>query len=197
MKCTQKIMQHIHIVTTRFNADTWSENCEYRKKIIEHESKSDCEIDCEIDLSVSKRTLITQCIYGSPQKITEHIGHNELVFVIEMNNTTNKIEGIGLVRNHVLDRKDNNFYYRMYKNGNYNRYVYKSAYHLDRRTLEGLNEKLVTILDFICFKGKTHLKRGSGITRIPDKLYQHKLCEGFNVKSTLREIFKTFYSRNR
>jgi hypothetical protein len=180
-------MQHIHIVTSRFNTDTWNENCAYRKKIYDYEH------DVE---RVNETYFGTKCIYGSPQKITEKIGNNELVFVVEMNNTTNKIEGIGLIRNHVLDKKDNNFYYRLYKNGNYNRYVYKSAYHLDRRTLEGLNEKLVSILDVICFKGKTHLKRGSGITRIPDKLYQHKLCEDFNVKSTLREIFKTFYSQN-
>jgi hypothetical protein len=187
-------MQNIHVVTTRFNKDTWNENFEYRKRIREFEMKEKNDDGSVDDADTVK---LTRCIYGAPQKLTEKIGNNELVFVVEMNNTVNKVEGVGLIRNQVLNKTDNAFYYRVYKNGNYNRYIYKSAYHLDRRTLETLCERLVVILDFICFKGKTHLKRGSGFTRIPDKLYEHKICEGFHMKSMLREVFKTYYTTQR
>jgi hypothetical protein len=187
-------MQNIHVVTTRFNKDTWNENSEYRKRIREFEMK---EKNNDEPIDDADTVKLTRCIYGAPQKLTEKIGNNELVFVVEMNNTINKVEGVGLIRNQVLNKTDNAFYYRVYKNGNYNRYIYKSAYHLDRRTLETLCERLVVILDFICFKGKTHLKRGSGFTRIPDKLYEHKICDGFHMKSMLREVFKTYYTSQR
>jgi len=205
VKCRQKqnernedshYMQNIHVVTTRFNTDTWNENSEYRKRIREFETKEEdgAGTGAGAGAGTGEPCKLTRCIYGAPQKLTEKIGNNELVFVVEMNNTINKVEGVGLIRNQVLNKTDNAFYYRVYKNGNYNRYIYKSAYHLDRKTLETLCERLVVILDFICFKGKTHLKRGSGFTRIPDKLYKYKICEGFNMKSMLREVFKTYYT---
>jgi endonuclease V-like protein UPF0215 family len=44
-----------------------------------------------------------------------------------MNNETNKIEGIGLIRNHLAHDKR----HKIYNNNEYNRYIYRGKYWLD------------------------------------------------------------------
>ena len=107
-----------------------------------------------------------------------------------MNNSTNKIEGIGLIKNLIQFDK----YYQVYKTGNYNRYTYKSNYRIDRAVLENYNLKMVNLFDHILFKEKTHMKRGSGITTIPEKLLKHKLCTGVVFKMELRELFQRYFN---
>ena len=71
-----------HIATTRFNNDTIIENMVYREK-----------------------TKIP-VIYGTMIKIHRKIDIGSFLFIVEMNNDTNKIEGIGLVKNNlVLEKK--------------------------------------------------------------------------------------------
>jgi hypothetical protein len=151
----------IKIVSTRFNDITWQENLDFR-------SKNNIE-----------------CIYGTPLEMPPHICLDSNVFVIEMNNSKNKIEGIGLIRNKTHIDK----YYKIYHEGNYNRYIYKGSYYLNRDKLLFLDEELVKIFDYILFKEKTHLKRGSGFTSIPEKLLNHSICENINIKRRLRELF--------
>ncbi len=149
----------IQILTTRFNNDTWIENCDYKE-----------------------RNGIKGCIYGSATKIKWAIPLNILVFIIEMNNSTNHIEGIGLVRNFTHFDK----YYKIYDSGTYNRYVYKSDYRIDRSCLQ---VELVETLEKICFKGKTHLKRGIGFTSIPEKLKRNiESCE-FDIEKCIKTEF--------
>jgi len=156
----------VYLVSTRFNDETWGENSNYRKK---HK---------------------IQCIYGTPVELPPHICIDANVFVVEMNNTQNKIEGIGLVRNRPCMEK----YYRIHQEGNYNRYIYKSEFYLNREQLLCFNEKFVNILDYILFKGKTHLKRGSGFTSVSDKLIKrHSICENINLIRSLREIFVEYF----
>ena len=57
----------------------------------------------------------------------------------DQNNSKNKIEGIGLIRNRTHVDK----YYKIYHEGNYNRYVYKGNYYLNREKLLTLDENLV------------------------------------------------------
>ena len=158
----------IPIVTSRFNNATWFENCEYRMKYTND-----------------------ACIYGAPLQMSSKIFANSLVFVVEMNNSKNKIEGIGLIRNHISHDK----YYKVYQTGNYNRYIYKGDLRIDRASLEEYCPQLVSILDHILFKEKTHLKRGSGFTMIPDKLLYHKKCTsiGLNIKQELKIIFQRHF----
>jgi hypothetical protein len=157
------------IVTSRFNNSTWEENCSFREK-------HNC----------------TGCIYGSPKQMTEKIPLNSLLFVVEMNNTTNKIEGIGLIRNLLNHEKK----MRVYQIGNYNRYSYQGNYRIDRSILEAVCPQILQILEKLVFTGKTHLKRGAGFTRIPEKLYkQHKILETYNyseqqIKEELATVFK-------
>lgn len=156
----------IHLVSTRFNDNTWEENSLYRKK---HK---------------------INCIYGTPLEFSPRICIDANVFVIEMNNTKNKIEGIGLVKNRPhLDK-----YYKIYQEGNYNRYIYKSNYHLNRDQLLNCNEEIVGIFDYILFKQKTHLKRGSGFTTIPEKLLHHFVTENINIVRTLKDIFIQYFT---
>jgi len=156
------------LVTTRFNDSTWEENCRYRRM-----------------------NKITGCIYGSPCKMSPKIIQETLVFVIEMNNDLNRIEGIGLVRN--ITRSDK--YYSIYKGGNYNRFTFKGDYRIDRLELIKNNSNLVNILDYILFKEKTHLKRGSGFTSVPEKLLNHSLCEKLNIINEIKLLFLKVFEK--
>jgi hypothetical protein len=149
------------LVSTRFNNDTWRENGEYRLK------------------------YNYKCIYSDQQKMSPKILEDSLVFVIEMNNDKNQIEGIGLIKNKpIFDR-----YYKIYDIGNFNRYTFKSNYYLSREELLQYNQILVQMFDYILFKEKTHMKRGAGYTTIPEKLLNHKKCEKINLKQEIKNIF--------
>jgi hypothetical protein len=159
----------VKIVSTRFTNTTLQENRDYRVK-----------------------HPLPVCIYGSPQEFSPKILYDEVVFVVEMNNDINKIEGIGLIRNKPYRDR----YYNIHTNGNYNRYIYKSNYFIDRDTLLRYNVRLIEVLDYILFKEKTHLKRGSGFTTIPEKLIKHKFCETMNILQDIRDIFMNLFGSN-
>jgi hypothetical protein len=156
------------IVSTRFTNNTLKENRDYRLK------------------------NGIKCIYGSPQEFSPKILYETVLFVVEMNNEENKIEGIGLIRNHPSSDK----YYNIYYDGNYNRYIYKSDYFVDRDVMIRYNPFLVKVLDYILFKEKTHLKRGTGFTTIPEKLLKHKICENMDILNVIKEIFMRHFSTN-
>ena len=149
------------IVTTRFNNETWQKNCENRIK------------------------RGHACIYASPHELSPKIDLDSPVFVIEMNNSINKIEGIGLIKNKFQTDK----YYKIQNDQNYNRYIYFGHYHIERTIIENYNPFLVYILDQILFKGYTHSKRGAGFTTIPEKVLTLDICEGTNFKKEIKEIF--------
>ena len=147
-------MSNNPLLTTRFYNATYQQNSRVRKENEE-----------------------IGCIYGSPMAINEkYTSFDSLSFMIEMNNEANRIEGIGLIRNRIcFDRR----FQILYDNGNYNRYIYKGSYRLDRLVIEEYNPKLVELFDHILFKGKSHMKRSVGISRITSKLYKKELCVDF------------------
>jgi len=149
------------IVTTRFNNETLVNNYNYRKK------------------------YGFNCMYCCPSEMSPKIHYNSPVFVIEMNNTTNKIEGIGLIKN----KPDSKRYYKVHSDGNTNRYTYIGDYFIERDTIYDYNCPLVYVLEEILFKGKTHSKRGSGLTQIPEKVLHFDICDGINVKKEIKELF--------
>ena len=152
------------IVSTRFNDSTWSQNQEYR-------AKHKC------------------CSYSAPAPMSPKIPNESLVLVVEMNNTKNQVEGIGLIRNSpLLDR-----YYKTYDYFDYNRYFYKSKYHVSRDKLVEYNARLIDVLDHILFKEKTHMKRGGGFTTIPLKLLNHERARGMDVKQEIKGAFLSTY----
>ena len=157
------------IATTRFNNDTLETNYAYRKK------------------------YGFACMYCCPQEMSPTIYYNTLVFVIEMNNQTNKIEGIGLIRNQlVLDKR-----YNVYSIGDYNRYIYKGDYWISRERLCYYDKELVDIFETILFKGKGHFKRQSGISVVSSLLFEKWEYDEEIIRTDLKNIFiKEFCSLN-
>jgi len=126
-----------YLMTTRFNDNTWRENRQYCEK------------------------TNYQCAYCTPCPISGNIKSESVLFVLEMNNDTNRIIGIGMLRN--IPRKGN----VVYEEGNYNRFSYMGKSRIDRSQMDKKEDDLMVLLDDKCFKGKGHLKRGQGITLFP------------------------------
>ena len=159
-----------YIATTRFNNDTWQENCNYKRQ-----------------------NGIEGVIYGTNIRIRCSHSNGSLFFVIEMNNQTNKIEGIGLIRNQlVLDKR-----YNVYSIGDYNRYIYKGDYWISRERLYYYDKELVDIFETILFKGKGHFKRQSGISVVSSLLFEKWEYDEEIIRTDLKNIFiKEFCSLN-
>ena len=127
----------MHLAITHFNNLTYNENLRWR------ESNN------------------INCIYGLPVKLQNKILPFAKIYVIEMNNSSNKVEGVGLIKAfYKYDKK-----YKIYSEMNYNRYIVHSKHWLSRDcfddyTLEKLEKRL--------FFGKHHLKRGQGILIVPN-----------------------------
>ena len=151
----------MHIIaTTRFNEKTWKENCRWREK-----------------------NNWKGCIYGTPKQVSESISLFVPMFILEMHNDENLIQGIGLIKNAVsVDR-----YYKIYSEGNYNRYTYKSEYRIGRKDMTEYEEKIMTIFDTLVFKGEKHLKRGQGIIAVPSWIKNNKHINFI-------QIFKNMFS---
>lgn len=136
------------LTTTRFNNATWKENKMYR------------------DL----HDLSKGCIYGTPEQLSAKIVEKDRpIIVLEMNNDSNKIMGIGLIRGQVHIKK-----HHIYSNEDYNRYAYIGKYRIDREDMSKEEDETMKVFDQLCFKGNRHQKRLKGIKSFPvDLLYQH------------------------
>lgn len=146
---------------TRFDTNTWIENTKFRSE-----------------------NRVDGCIYASPRSPSLCIPIDSVVFVLEMLNINQKksigypgkILGIGIIRN-----RPKPYTFHVYEDRNYNRYLYAGNYRFDRRDADAIQEEMFLKLDEVCFKGKTHLKRGQGITLFPQRLLQlemfHPLAE--------------------
>jgi hypothetical protein len=157
-----------YIASTRFNNDTYEENIAYRKK-----------------------TGIP-VIYGTSIRIQEKYDVGTLMFVAEMNNDENQIEGIGLIRNTlVYDKKHN-----IYINSDYNRYLYKGDYWISRKTILDNDEEIIKICDTVLFKGKSHLKRVSGISVLTKQLFTNWDYKLSVLKNKIRLLFIKIHSLN-
>jgi len=149
------------IATTRFNDDTLAENVRFRK-----------------------RNEKVGCIYCCPIPITQRIPLNTVLFVLEMNNTKNRITGIGMIQNRPICNK-----YRVYENMSYNRYVYMGKRRIEREDMTEEEEKIMGLFDTLCFKGAKNIKRGQGITAFPlETLY--KCSKQMDLVDYVREMFQ-------
>ena len=154
-----------HIACTRFNNTTYDENMRYRR---EH---------CET------------VIYGSTLKIRDIYSQGSQLFVAEMNNQTNQIEGIGLIKNCLIYDKRHN----IYDNDDYNRYIYKGNYWLSRKQINQYNPEILEILDTVLFKGRSHLKCRIGITIITPKLFVHWDYDLDILKKMVKNLFLDYF----
>ena len=94
-----------------------------------------------------------------------------------MHNDENKIKGVGLVVNKINIKN----YYNIYSDKNYNRYTYKSEYRIQRDEMTERELVFIEMFDALLFKTSRHLKRGSGITKIPDRIIENKYINFVNV----------------
>ena len=135
---------------TRFNQRTSSENKQWRS------------------------TNPGKCIYGGSKPLRQSIGPGIRIAVVEMNNDTNTVEGIGLINNNIPSLHE----HVVYSTHDYNRFLYVGCWRIDRKSLlshTGWNPRTdrtwsnktpLQHLESFLFKGKKHMKRGSGITTI-------------------------------
>jgi hypothetical protein len=157
-----KKLQTHYIITSRFSNNTWKENINYR------ENNED-----------------VKCIYCSPFNVSQSIKPNSIMFVLEMNNETNKILGIGMVRNKIKHP----YKYTVYQKMKYNRFNYTGSYRIDRRECNVEELILFKYFDLVCFRGNKHMKRGQGLTLFPmSTLYEWK--EKLNMVDYIRAMFK-------
>lgn len=152
---------HCHIMTSRFSNETLEENKKYRE-------------------SLSK----VKCIYCCPDAIARSIPYESTLYVLEMNNSQNKIVGIGKIKNVPKLQK-----YIVYNENNYNRYQYIGKQRIDRDEMDDEEEEIMQLFDNWCFKGMGHMKRGQGIKSFPlDKLYFHSRF--VNIHKAFKQMFK-------
>lgn len=157
-----------YIASTRFNNDTYDENIAYRRKS---------------GINV---------IYGTSIRIQEKYDIGTLMFVAEMNNDENRIEGIGLIRNTLIYDKKHN----IYLNSDYNRYLYKGDYWISRKTILEKDSEIANICDTVLFKGKSHLKRISGISVLTEQLFTNWDYKLSVLKEKIRQLFLKEFSLN-
>lgn len=156
------------LATTRFNNQTL------------HENKLYC----------ASSNIGSGCLYGTPMRMKEHIPVKADVMVLEMNNSNNKIVGIGWVKNYVHMDK----YYKIYSDGNYNRYVYKGKIHIPRDDFDERDMNLIEVLESLLFYGSRHSKRGQGICEIPlwikDNKYKYDFVAAVKRMFIKRNLIK-------
>jgi len=131
-----------YILTSRFNIHTMNENAIFRKN-----------------------NQKIGCIYCSPVPISSEIPIDKILFILEMNNDTNKIIGIGMIRNHTTYNK-----YSVYDTDNYNRYIYVGKYRIDRSEMTSEEDTIMRVFDILCFTGNKHMKRGHGLKTFPTEM---------------------------
>ena len=152
-----------NIVTTRFNNDTWKENQNFRET---HHSFG--------------------CIYGTPEQVNSNYKDKSIMFVLEMNNSENKIMGIGMVANVCHIKK-----YRIYNNDNFNRYAYLGKYRIDRDDVREEDQYIFELFEQLCFFGSGHQKKLQGIKGFPvDSLFKLKKNKNLDLVDYIKEMFK-------
>ena len=154
----------MEIYVTRFNSITYKENQEWLQKNNE-----------------------SGCIYGTPVKITTKLLPNTYIIVLEMNNSNNKIEGLGIIKNKLVYNKK----YKIYSDNNYNRFIYKSNLHISRNNFTDFELNIIKNLEKILFKSHYHCKRGQGIQSISKIIRENKI---FNFIEFINNIYKSRFT---
>ncbi len=153
----------MEICVTRFNNKTFQENENYKNN-----------------------TNIIGTIYGSPTKISDKILPDTSILVLEMNNSTNRIEGIGYIKNKIFINEKK---VKIYNDNNYNRYIYKSNIRIDKKNFSKYEKYFIEKLENLLFKSYNHCKRGHGIQSIP------RFVKSYNDFDYKKFIYSMYYKR--
>jgi len=158
----KKTMKNM-LMTSRFNDDTFSNNALFREQ-----------------------NPGVGCIYCCPTPISQQVPLDMVVFVLEMNNTRNRIMGIGMVRNRPIINK-----YKVYENASYNRNVYIGKMRIGRDDMTEEEEAVMKVMDTICFKGNRNLKRGHGISAFPAEILYKCMKNQVDLVDFVRNMFRS------
>jgi hypothetical protein len=156
------------IATTRFNNKTYNENKLYREN----------------------KNHPFGCIYNGAHPVSQHIRIETDIYVLEMNNDSNRVMGIGKIRNDPIYNK-----YKIYQEEKYNVFSYIGNERIDRIDMTDKEEQIMKVFDILCFKGKRHLKRLKSIKTFPlDMLYNCKHV--VDIVELIKNSFKTRFNNN-
>lgn len=151
------------ILTDRYNSVTYNQNIE-------------CRIRCECE-----------CLYGSPKPKIKNVEIGSPIYIIEMNNTDDKIEGIGYIYNeHVMNPPE---IYLDVKYSEWNQYVYQGEYHITREEFNNLFPKILVKLENKLFKGKSNQKRGKGFIQLSSNTYSDNTFTEEILLSAIKQTF--------
>jgi len=128
-----------HVTCTRFSNETFGEHEAWMHKY--------------------KRT---GCVYGTPVQISPRVLPREWMIVIEMNNDTNRVVGVGLIQNTPSSKR-----YRIHERHSYNRYLYEGQYRILASQMTITERAVMWIMERILFYDAHHMKRGQGISLVP------------------------------
>jgi hypothetical protein len=133
------------------------------------------------------------CAYASTREMSKEVPKEAIVLVLEMNNDTNTIMGIGMVRNRSVIGKYN-IYSGMHV---FHDHVYLGRMRIDRNELSPTELVTLSLLEGLCFKGSTHCKRSVGITRLSNILvYKVALEHGRNLIQEVVNMFRVRMGAN-
>jgi hypothetical protein len=142
------------IYTTRFNSHTYLENQRYKE---------------------NKMNGFSGALYSTTLPFPVNTSDEKYLFVLDMNNTTNRLLGVSFLKNKLA--KDQNII--MYADPSFNNYIYKTKFYIDLQDsnpqiTESWRKFIETEFERCLFYGKSNMKRGGSFSRFSMKKMKTK-----------------------
>lgn len=142
------------IYTTRFNSYTYLENKRYKE---------------------NKMNEFSGALYSTMLPFPLNTSDEKYLFVLDMNNTTNRLLGVSFLKNRLA--KDQNI--NIYSDPSFNNYIYKTKFYIDLQDSNSQISELWRIFietefEKSLFYGKSNMKRGGSFTRFSMKKMKTK-----------------------
>ena len=152
--------QRAFLFTTRFNDQTFTQNRKFCKKY-------------------NKKSL-----YCNPHPLPANVPSGGTVYVIEMNNSKDKIVGIGKIKNNLKYNV-----YNVYEEEFYNQNHFEGEERVDSDEFLETEKEFINSLEQQCFFGRGHLKRGHRMLSFPQAKLGTCMKNGLDVIGTIEKIF--------
>ena len=159
-----KYFRDIHtrfdIYTTRFDSNTYAQNMRFKSRILWGSS-----------VQKNNESVSMGSLYSTTTSLPVSASKDKFLFILDMNNTTNKIMGVGFIKN--IKATDQSL--QIYDNPCFNHYIYKSQFYVslvDNPLVEQnkmIQDFIFTEFENVLFYGRSHMKRGGGYTCFPRK----------------------------
>lgn len=130
-----------------------------------------------------------KCIYNAPVKFNDKTRENDDIYVLEMNNSLNKIMGIGKISRRMYTRK-----HKIYEDMNYNRFSYEGKEHISCDNFPDDLRENIEKIEKVIFYTKGHIKRGHGIQELPNNAYRVCINDREENKISLYYIINKYFT---